>query len=71
MSHQPDFVKLAEAYGAMGIRIKEYAEVEPAIRKALASTDKPVVLDFWVAREADVYPMVPSGSSLFDMLGGD
>ncbi len=71
MSHQPDFVKLAEAYGAMGIRLKDYAEVEPAIRKALASTDKPVVLDFWVAREADVYPMVPSGSSLFDMLGGD
>ncbi len=71
MSHQPDFVKLAEAYGAVGIRVKEYSEVEPALKQALASTDKPVVIDFWVEREADVFPMVPSGTSLLNMLGGD
>lgn len=71
MSHQPDFVKLAEAYGAVGIRVKEYSEVEPALKQALASTDKPVVIDFWVEREADVFPMVPSGASIMDMLGGD
>lgn len=71
ISCQPDFVKLAEAYGAIGIRVKEYSEVEPALKKALASTDKPVVIDFWVEREADVFPMVPSGASLLNMLGGD
>lgn len=71
ISCQPDFVKLAEAYGAIGIRVKEYSEVEPALKTALASTDKPVVIDFWVEREADVFPMVPSGASLLNMLGGD
>lgn len=71
MSHQPDFIKLAEAYGAIGIRVTEYDEVEAAIKKALASKDKPVVLDFWVAKEADVFPMVPSGASLMNMIGGD
>ncbi len=71
MSHQPDFVKLAEAYGAIGIRVKEYSQVEPALKQALASTDKPVLIDFWVEREADVFPMVPSGASIMDMLGGD
>ncbi|HZK43917.1 MAG TPA: biosynthetic-type acetolactate synthase large subunit [Syntrophomonadaceae bacterium] len=71
MSHQPDFVKLAEAYGAIGIRVKEYSEVEPAIKRALAVTDKPVIIDFWIEREADVFPMVPSGASLTNMLGGN
>ncbi|NLB88552.1 MAG: biosynthetic-type acetolactate synthase large subunit, partial [Syntrophomonadaceae bacterium] len=71
ISCQPDFVKLAEAYGAIGIRVKEYSDVEPALKRALASTDKPVIIDFWVEREADVFPMVPSGASLLNMLGGD
>lgn len=71
ISCQPDFVKLAEAYGAVGLRVKEYSEVEPALKTALASTDKPVLIDFWVEREADVFPMVPSGTSLLNMIGGD
>ncbi|MDD2619620.1 MAG: biosynthetic-type acetolactate synthase large subunit [Syntrophomonadaceae bacterium] len=71
MSHQPDFVKLAEAYGAIGIRVKNEDDVEGALQQALQVNDRPVVIDFWVDREADVYPMVPPGSSLFNMLGGD
>lgn len=71
ISHQPDFVKLAEAYGAVGMRVKDSAEVESAIRKALEVKDRPVVIDFWVEREADVYPMVPPGKSLLEMVGGD
>lgn len=71
ISHQPDFIKVAEAYGAIGIRVTEMKDVEPALKRALESTDCPVVIDFWVEREADVFPMVPPGGSLSNMLGGD
>lgn len=71
ISHQPDFVKLAEAYGAVGIRVKDVQEVEGALARALEVTDRPVIIDFWVDREANVYPMVPPGASLLNMLGGD
>ncbi|MBN2312072.1 MAG: biosynthetic-type acetolactate synthase large subunit [Candidatus Hydrogenedentes bacterium] len=65
----PDFVKLAEAYGAVGIRVTKKKDVVPAIKKALA-TKKPVIVDFIVEREENVYPMVPSGGSLKHMMGG-
>jgi acetolactate synthase-1/2/3 large subunit len=71
MSSQPDFVKLAEAYGAVGIRVTRDEDVEEALLKAMQVTDRPVIIDFWVEREANVYPMVPPGQSLFDMLGGE
>ena len=71
ISLQPDFVKLAEAYGAVGMRVKEPQDVAPALREALAATDRPVVIDFWVEREANVFPMVPPGESLYNMLGGE
>ncbi|MEA1960163.1 MAG: biosynthetic-type acetolactate synthase large subunit [Bacillota bacterium] len=71
MSHQPDFVKLAEAYGALGIRVQDPAEVEAALVRAMEEKDRPVVIDFWVEREADVYPMVAPGESLQNMLGGE
>jgi acetolactate synthase-1/2/3 large subunit len=71
MSCQPDFVKLAEAYGAVGIRVTKTEEVEGALREALQVTDRPVIIDFWVEREANVYPMVPPGESLLNMLGGE
>lgn len=71
ISLQPDFVKLAEAYGAVGIRVKDIGEVENALQQALQVTDRPVVIDFWVEREANVYPMVPPGGALDNMLGGD
>lgn len=71
MAHQPDFVRLAEAYGAVGIRVNTMAEVDQALAQALEVKDRPVVIDFRVEREANVYPMVPPGASLLNMLGGD
>jgi acetolactate synthase-1/2/3 large subunit len=57
----PDFVKLAEAYGCLGIRVRTEDEVKPAIELALKTNDRPVVIDFIVSREAMVWPMVPQG----------
>lgn len=65
----PDFVKLAEAYGAEGIRVTRVEEVRPVLERAIASP-KPVVIDFVIAREENVFPMVPPGGSLTKMLGG-
>jgi acetolactate synthase-1/2/3 large subunit len=64
---QPDFVKVAESYGAVGLRAKKPSEVVPVIKEAMA-TDKPVMIDFEVAREEDVYPMVPAGAPVNKML---
>ena len=64
----PDFVKLAEAYGAVGIRIDTYEQAVPAIGRALEITDRPIVLDFRVAREENVYPMVPAGQSFKEII---
>jgi acetolactate synthase-1/2/3 large subunit len=66
---QPDFVKLAEAYGAQGFRATRPDEVEEVLRIALAS-DAPALMDFRIKREANVWPMVPAGSAISDMLGG-
>lgn len=63
----PDFVKLAEAYGAVGLRATKPKEVEPVIKEALA-TPKPVIMDFKVEREENVYPMVPAGSPITNMI---
>lgn len=63
----PDFVKLAEAYGAVGIRATKPEEVEPVLREAF-SINKPVLMDFIVAPEEGVYPMVPAGKSISEML---
>ncbi len=68
---QPDFVKLAEAYGALGIRVTEQEEVEAALKQALDYQEGPVILDFQVEREANVFPIVPPGASLIDMVGGE
>ncbi|MBF0422853.1 MAG: biosynthetic-type acetolactate synthase large subunit [Magnetococcales bacterium] len=63
----PDFVKLAEAYGAVGLRATRAEEVEPLIREALA-IDNTVIMDFRVAEESNVYPMVPAGKALNEMI---
>ena len=63
----PDFVKLAEAYGALGIRVTSADQVDDAIKLALATNDRPVVIDFVVSREAMVWPMVPQGASNSDV----
>src|SRR5512136_754363 len=63
----PDFVKLAEAYGAVGLRATKPAEVEPVIRAALAS-DKPTLMDFIISPLEKVSPMVPAGAALSEIL---
>jgi acetolactate synthase I/II/III large subunit len=62
-----DFVKLVEAYGGTGIRVKKKEEVEGAIKKALG-TDNVVLVDFWIEKEENVYPMVAPGSSISNMI---
>jgi acetolactate synthase-1/2/3 large subunit len=57
----PDFVKLADAYGCLAIRVTKPDEVDAAIELALATNDRPVVIDFVVSRDAMVWPMVPQG----------
>ena len=59
----PDFVTLAEAYGALGIRVTKEEEVDAAIKLALETNDRPVVIDFVVSADAMVWPMVPQGVS--------
>ena len=61
-----DFVKLAEAMGAEGIRVTKKEEVEPALKKALASKGT-VVLDCWINQDLSVFPMVPAGANIDDV----
>ncbi|MEK6790088.1 MAG: biosynthetic-type acetolactate synthase large subunit [Deltaproteobacteria bacterium] len=68
VSVAPDFVKLAEAYGAVGMRASKVEEVIPVIKAALAIKDRPVIMDFKVDPFEDVYPMVPAGQPLNKML---
>ncbi len=67
MDTVPDFVELARAYGAVGLRAVRKSEVEDVIKEALA-TDNVVIMDFKVAREEGVYPMVPAGKATTEML---
>ena len=67
MNCTPDFVKLAEAYGAVGLRATKPEEVEQVIITAI-TTPKPVIMDFVVEPEENVYPMVPSGSAITEMI---
>ncbi|MBF4460541.1 acetolactate synthase large subunit [Pseudoclavibacter sp. RFBJ3] len=59
----PDFVKLADAYGALGIRVTKEEEIDAAIKLALETNDRSVVIDFVVSADAMVWPMVPQGVS--------
>jgi acetolactate synthase-1/2/3 large subunit len=67
MNAAPDFVKLAEAYGAVGLRASKPEEVEEVLKKAF-DTPRPVIMDFVVEKEECVYPMVPSGAPITEML---
>lgn len=67
MNCGPDFVKLAEAYGGLGLRATKPEEVLPVLEKGLAST-RTVIMDFVVAKEECVYPMVPAGAPITEML---
>jgi acetolactate synthase-1/2/3 large subunit len=67
MDCAPDFVKLAEAYGAVGLRAIKPDEVESVLAEGLA-IPKPVIMDFVVEKEESVYPMVPAGAAITEML---
>lgn len=67
MAYAPDFVKLAEAYGAVGLRAEHPDEVEAVLKQGL-STPKTVIMEFMVEKEEKVYPMVPAGAPITDML---
>ena len=64
----PDFVKLAEAYGCAGLRCSDAASVDAVIEEAMRITDRPVVVDFVVHRDAMVWPMVAAGTSNDDII---
>ncbi|MFZ5648853.1 MAG: biosynthetic-type acetolactate synthase large subunit [Bacillota bacterium] len=64
----PDFARLAEAYGATGIRVTKGAELRPALEEAVKNSG-PVMLDFVIEREENVFPMVPPGEPLDKMIG--
>ena len=67
MEHAPDFVKLAQAYGALGLRATKPDEVESVLAEGLSSP-KTVIMDFLVEKEESVYPMVPAGAPITEML---
>ena len=64
-----DFVKLAEAYGCVGIRVEQKNQVRPAIERAMAVTDRPTVIDFVVETSEDCWPMIAPGKPHDQMLG--
>ncbi|WP_068399372.1 acetolactate synthase large subunit [Kribbia dieselivorans] len=66
-SRVPDFVKLADAYGCLGLRCERPEDVDAVIAQAMATNDRPVVIDFVVERDAMVWPMVPAGVSNDDI----
>jgi acetolactate synthase-1/2/3 large subunit len=68
MGSSPDWVKLAEAFGARGMRVDQDADVEDAMREAIAH-EGPVVLDVRVRKEENCYPMIPAGAAARDMVG--
>ncbi|HAW49975.1 TPA: biosynthetic-type acetolactate synthase large subunit [bacterium] len=65
----PDFVKLAEAFGVFGIRVEKKEEVDNAIKKAIEFRG-PALIDFRIVREENVFPMIPAGASLKEMIDG-
>ncbi len=67
MEHAPDFVKLAEAYGAQGLRASKPEDVESVLAEGLFS-NKTVIMEFIVEKEEGVFPMVPAGASITEML---
>jgi acetolactate synthase-1/2/3 large subunit len=69
--NNPDFVKMAEAYGAVGMRATNPSEMQDVLKKAMAMKDGPVLMDFSVVETENCYPMVPSGAALNEMVESD
>jgi acetolactate synthase-1/2/3 large subunit len=64
----PDFVQLAESFGAKGLRISKPSEVRGVLREAIAHRDGPVIIDAVVEKEGNVFPMIPAGAAVKDMI---
>jgi acetolactate synthase-1/2/3 large subunit len=71
LSDRPDLVKLADAYGCLGLRAKTTQELDAAIDQALANQAGPTIVDVRVRRQEKVFPMVPAGAPLNDMIDGE
>jgi len=65
----PDFVKIAEGYGIKGIKVTKSSQIKKSVKEIL-SYKGPVVADFWVEEEENVFPMVPAGEAINRMIGG-
>jgi acetolactate synthase-1/2/3 large subunit len=70
MDALPDFVKLAESYGHVGMKIEKPQDVEPALREAFGRKDELVFMDFITDQTENVFPMVPGGKGLSEMILG-
>ena len=68
LPYTPDFVKLAESYGAQGIRVFKKEEIIPAFEKAKAKTDGPTIIEFIIDNEELVMPMVKPNGSITDLI---
>lgn len=64
----PNFVKLAEAYGGIGIRVDRLEDLDAALDRALNVTDRFVLVDVAISKEENVFPMVPAGAALNEMV---
>lgn len=64
----PDFVEVAKAYKAEGFRVTNKEDVVSTLKKALSIKDKPVIIDFWIEEEENVFPMVPAGAALDEVI---
>ena len=67
MDSIPDFVKLAESYGHVGMKVEQSSDVEEALKEAFAMKDKLVFIDFITNREENVYPMISAGKGHHEM----
>ena len=68
LSDNPDFVKVAEAFGCYGLRCDKREDVDATIKEAYKFKDAPVMIDFRVALEENVYPMIPAGGALSEIV---
>jgi Thiamine pyrophosphate-requiring enzymes [acetolactate synthase, pyruvate dehydrogenase (cytochrome), glyoxylate carboligase, phosphonopyruvate decarboxylase] len=66
--YTPDFIKLAESYGAQGIRVEKAEDIEAAFQAAKNETKRPTLIEFIIDPEANVSPMVPTGKPLNEMV---
>jgi len=68
LCNNPDLVRIAEAYGAKGMRVSRPEDVKPALEEAMKIKDRPVFIDFVVEKEENVFPFVPAGQAINEML---